>query len=374
MALLTAYPARGGTIRGLLLLAVLALTSGNWAFGVEPPAEDGGWRMRTFMISHWSFPKDEARLKLFAQAGFNTVIATPQELPACRRHGWQALLAIEAEKAGDYVRDPIIWGYFVFDEPALKKVGYETFAGRMEALHKLDPTRPAYINLNEKDDPEKFIKLLAPRVLSYDYYPWWATPEPFFPLLEKFRRAALSANIPLICWVEAVAAAHGPAPADNEAKLRHSVYSALAYGAKGIQWWAWRPDNQDAAKINAELKVLGPTLMQLRSVDVFHTAPLPPQTRALPADLWVQSPTESLLLGLFKDAVGNDFILAANRNWKAATQATLTFSGAVSAVSMLDRKTGNWVDLQLTSKGNQKTIPLQLAPGDGVLLRITRNK
>ena len=49
------------------------------------------------MISHWSFPKEESRLQQFAKAGFNTVIATPEELPYCRRFGWQALLAKHRE-------------------------------------------------------------------------------------------------------------------------------------------------------------------------------------------------------------------------------------------------------------------------------------
>ena len=324
------------------------------------------------MISHWSFPKDETRLKQFAKAGFNTVIATPAELPDCRRFGWQALLAAPPEVARDFANDPLVWGYFVFDEPAQKNVAYAALVKKMEAYHSLDARRPAYINLNERDDPEAFIKILKPRILSYDYYQWWAKPEPFFPLLEKFRRAALVGNIPLICWVEAVTVSHGPAPADNEAKVRHSVYSALVYGAKGIQWWAWRADNQDAQNINAELRALGPVLVTLRSVDVFHTAPLPPQTRAVPEESWVKYSTESLLLGLFKNEKGQDFILAANRDWKTPRTAVLAFTPPVSQVSMLDRKTGQWVDLQLSQADCAQTLSHKLPPGDGILLRVIR--
>ncbi|MCE9557054.1 MAG: hypothetical protein K8T91_27215, partial [Planctomycetes bacterium] len=206
----------------------------------------------------------------------------------------------------------------------------------------------------------------------YDYYQWWATQEPFFPLLEKFRRAALGANIPLICWVEAVATPNGPVPADNAARIRHSVYSALAYGAKGIQWWAWRADNQDAQHINAELKMLGPVLMTLRSVDVFHTAPLPPGTRGLPEQSWVKTATDSLTLGFFKNEQGEDFILVANREWKAPRTAVLTFATPLSKVSMLDRKTGQWVEMKLDSSARAQTVSHILPPGDGILLRVVR--
>jgi len=323
------------------------------------------------MISHWSFPKDEKRLPQFAKAGFNTVIATPGELQACREHGWRAILAAPEDEAAKYLEDPIVWGYFVFDEPALKKVPYNTFVKRMEAFHGLDPKRPAYINLNEKDDPEAFIKTLKPRVLSYDYYQWWAKPEPFFPLLEKFRAAALAADIPLLCWVEAVAAAHGPPPADNEAKIRHSVYSALAYGAKGIQWWAWRPESPDCAKINAELKVLGLTLITLHSTDVFHTGPLPPQTRPVPEKFWVQSSTPSLLLGVFQNKEKQDFLLVANRDWQHDHGAELVFDSSITTIATLDKASGKWTDAKLVAKDDRKTLTLPLAKGDGILLRVS---
>ncbi|MCH8044611.1 MAG: hypothetical protein IID44_12935 [Planctomycetes bacterium] len=47
------------------------------------------------------------------------------------------------DKAEAYVDDPVVWGYHVFDEPGRKKVPYKTFVEKMQAFHKLDPTRPA---------------------------------------------------------------------------------------------------------------------------------------------------------------------------------------------------------------------------------------
>jgi hypothetical protein len=351
-----------------LLSAVVTLAAASVG-DADPPPAPAATPQRTFLISHWSFPKDPVRLKQFAAAGFNTVIATPEELAACRQYGWQALLAAPLDQARELAADKIVWGYFVFDEPARKKVPYADLAERVHQFHQLAPPRPVYINLNELDNPEEFIRVLRPRVLSYDYYQWWAGQEPFFPLLEKFRRAAQEAKIPLLCWVEAVAVPHGPAPADNEGRVRHSVYSALGYGAKGIQWWGWRPDNQDAARINAELKVLGPELVQLQSVDVFHTPPLPAQARPLPPDAWVRTATPSLLLGLFKNDQGEDFLLLANRDWREPNTASLTFTRPVSSVSILERKTGDWKQAELKRDQGQ-TLEHRLGPGDGELLRV----
>lgn len=372
-----------GLVVGAGLAIVVAV--GCWSLhaqGKEAAAPAARTTSRpAFLISHWSIPQGKERLEAFTQAGFNTILVEPADLPACRQHGWQALLAVPADRAAKYAADPAVWGYFLLDEPARKHIAYDTLAPQFAAFHRLDPARPAYVNLNEEDDPAAFIQAVRPRVLSYDYYQWWAGNEPFFPLLEKFRSAAVKANIPLLCWVEASAARRGPIGADNEGRIRHSVFSALAYGAKGIQWWYWRPENRDVQRINAELKLLGPELVNLHSVDVFHTGPLSRDTRPIPAECWVQSPTESLLLGLMQNDHGDDYLLVANKDWKAARTATLKFAQSVSAVAMLNKKTGGWVDLSLSPLGEKqalsvaganRTLSRELAAGDGMLLRVTR--
>ncbi len=135
------------TRRSVLSVALLTTIAGGSTVRGEPNATSHvrAWTMPTFMISHWGFPKDEKQLKQFSRAGFNTVIAVPEELPQCRKHGWKALLAVSADKAEAYVDDPVVWGYHVFDEPGRKNVPYKTFVEKMQAFHKLDPARPAYI-------------------------------------------------------------------------------------------------------------------------------------------------------------------------------------------------------------------------------------
>jgi hypothetical protein len=304
-------------------------------------------------------------MRQFAADGFNTVIAVPAELPRCREYGLQAILAADAATATNFIHDPSIWGYFILDEPARKHIPYDTVAAKVAEFHRLDSNRPAYVNLNELDDPAEFIRVARPRVLSYDYYQWWAGREPFFPLLEKFSAAARDAGIPLIAWVEAVCVPGGaPVPANNLAKIRLSVNSLLAYGAKGIQWWAWRPDNRDAGTVNAALRRLGPALAPLRHVAAFHTAPVPEGSRAIPTDCWVQSPTEGLLLGLFQDGRGEDYVYVVNRSYDRPAEAVLTMARP-SAVRALELQSGRWA-----AKG-QGLVRQRLEGGGGVLLHVS---
>lgn len=48
---------------------------------------------------------------------------------------------------------------------------------------------------------------------------------------------------------------------------------------------------------------------------VFHTSPLPFDTRELPTDFWVQTEIPELALGIFQDGKKSDLILVVNRNY-----------------------------------------------------------
>ena len=47
---------------------------------------------------------------------------------------------------------------------------------------------------------------------------------------------------------------------------------------------------------------------------------------------------------------------------------------SVSSVMMLDRKTGKWVERPIRQKGAQHALSHKLAPGDGMLLRVIRDR
>jgi len=346
------------------------------------------WQMTEFMISFWGGPEDEASAKLMAEAGFNVVMCQSDKLELCRKYGLKAMLFDSStELAFQLTEDTAVWGYYILDEPGSAEE-FEELSLRVKAFRKADPNHPAYINLLSSggDYLDDFMKTVRPDILSYDYYQWWWGSEAHFPKLEEYRAAALTTKTPLICWIEANADRNaeyntpGYLP-DNMVKLRQSVYTSLAYGIKGIQWFVgsliFERDEatgtfkltqagKDVASINAELKRLGPILVQLGSTDVFHTRPLPSETRELPADYWIQTETPDLVLGMFQDDMKSDFILVVNRNYRQERQVVLRFLRPVLLVEKFDKQTGKWTTLPL-----DKVVKLVLGPADGELLKVS---
>ena len=373
------------------------------ARAADAGAPVAGWKMPEFMISYWGGPKDDATAEAVVQAGFNTVMCKPDKLDLCRRHGLKALLTdVTPQPASKLREDQAVWGYFLRDEPADDRF-FPALARSAAAFRQADPSHPAYVNLGWTACPRSFVDAVRPQVLSYDEYWWWWKGD-YFPMMEEYRSVAQGAGIPLICWVEVNTGPDsevGPAkihPANNLARLRHSVYCPLAYGVKGIQWFVDRlvfdgtqltPSGKDVAAVNAELKRLGPILMGLRSLDVYHVAKadVPKSTRPLPHHYWVQTVTSETVLGTFKDAQGGDFLMLVNRNVHKEQAAVARFGRPVAAVEKFDKQKGGWANLAVVNaeqfdkreewaklialrRRGRQAVELTLSPGDGELLRI----
>ena len=260
------------------------------------------------------------------------------------------------------------------------------------ALNNADPTHPAYINLlsGGGDYLAKFMETVKPNILSYDFYQWWWGREGHFTNLEQYRAAALSADIPLFCWVEINAnkemeRGHGDPPTDNAVKLRQSVYTNLAYGVKGIEWFTTpyvfehgtsnvTSAGREVAAINKELKKIGPILVKLKSTEVFHTKPVPAGTKQLPDDYWLQTETENIVLGFFKhkDKTRTDYLMIANKDIKDKCSVVLKFIHPVLKVRKFNKLKGKWKTLSINKTVDARTVSLDLPPGDGDLLEIYR--
>ncbi|MBC7289263.1 MAG: hypothetical protein H5T86_14735, partial [Armatimonadetes bacterium] len=242
----------------------------------------------------------------------------------------------------------------------------------------------------------KFCEMVKPRFLSYDYYQWWWGAASHFRWLEVHREVAQRYGLPMLVWVEANAdprwewgkpgATYLP---DNLPKIRQSVYTSLAYGAKGIQWFVWtliferspqdrnKPGpalteaGRDVAKINRELRVLGPVLVRLQSTAVYHTEPVPPGTRPFPQDAPVAVSGRHITAGFFEGADKSTFVMIVNRHIGSRAWPKLVFHRSVKAVEMLDRQSGRWRLLQTHAEPDGRpSLRVVLDKGDGVLLRL----
>ena len=358
-----------------------------------------GWQMDEFLISFWGGPENPSQAAAIRRAHFTTVMCRLSYLDLCRDAGLKAILFdISPSQARRLRAEDSVWGYSLKDEPENHE--FPRIARLAKSLRRADPGHPVYVNLGWKADPDLFVRTVKPQILSFDDYRWW-WKEDFLPLLDKYRRISLEEDLPLLFWVEANTGPDSEAgpgavyPADNMARIRSSVFTALAYGARGIQWFVDRlifdgsrltHAGEDVALVNAELKNLGPVLMKLRSSEVYHcgSGQVPRGARSLPRDFWVQTSTPEGLIGLFKDSAGRDYIMAVNRGTEHTRQARLRFKTPVSRAQLLDKKSGRWIDLsleQISTAGReaedlspQPTVLVEirfpLSPGDGELIRI----
>ena len=162
--------------------------------------------------------------------------------------------------------------------------------------------------------------------------------------------------------------------------MRHSVFTSLAYGAKGIQWFHGkhlfagdhlRPNGRDVAVINAELQELGPALVSLRSVDVYHTPPSPPATRQIPKTFWTEIAGGEFVLGLMKHPgqPDTDYFLLAHRDHTRGEEAALKFTRLGITVEKMNKNTGDWESQTVTEVDGLSRVTLPVGAGDGELLR-----
>jgi len=222
-------------------------------------------------------------------------------------------------------------------------------------------------------------------LISYDHYHFLKSGDgdQYFLNLALIREAALEARKPFLNIIQASTVE--PAwrlPSASEP--RFLAFTTLAYGGRGISYFLyWGPQWQGglyqdskpsplaraAAALNAELVRFGPVLLALESTGVYHTAPLPYGTNALPATAPVRFLGQGeFVLSLFGSGGETTAFMVVNRNYRKGATATLKVTLPGKRIQELDRKTGQWSDGERLSDGH--TITVWLSPGDGGLFRV----
>ncbi|HEY6867003.1 MAG TPA: hypothetical protein VI792_07090 [Candidatus Eisenbacteria bacterium] len=252
-------------------------------------------------------------------------------------------------------------------------------------------------------------------VLSFDNYPF-EVPRPvfrrYFVQLATVRdRAARYSRpgyaIPFWSVIQASprrekgASPYYPTPTFNQ--IRWQAYVSIAYGAKGILYWTLRPmagppsepgfgasflqrdgspngalyDSLTA--LNAELRGLGPTLMSLDPVAVFHAAAnrfvLPRGDDSLtsansPLQLVsaLRGVTNQGLAGSFRARAGGDgYILIANKDTLVAQSFRVTLRSGPRAIERVRKTDGGLVPVASNASAFDTGI---IAPGGGELFRL----
>ena len=319
-------------------------------------------------------------------------------------------------------RHPALEAYYIMDEPG---AGAFDGLGKLVAyLRERDPAHLAYINLyptyaneaqlgvsadaadrakvgypqnfagvgtNDKtvlayrEHVKKFIEIVKPDLISYDHYHFLKSDDgkQYFLNLALIRAAAQEANKPFLNIIQANTIEKSWRLPDA-AEMRWLVYTTLAYGGRGISYFTyWGPKSygglyqdgkpaplaRDVAALNAKIAQLGPALMALDSVGVYHTAPLPYGTEAIPANAPVQIVGKGeFVLGLFGASGRTTSFMIVNRSYKKPAEAVLKVAITGSKLEELDRKTGKWSASE--TLGPDRTVRIKLVPADGRLLRV----
>jgi hypothetical protein len=322
---------------------------------------------------------------------------------------------------------PALEAYYITDEPG---AGAFPGLGKLVAyLRERDPAHLAYINLyptyaneeqlgvsadaaerarvgqptdsgaNEADSGtvlryrehlRQFIETVQPDLISYDHYHFLKDADgqqkdgkEYFLNLGMIRTAALGADRPFLNIIQAntiIKSWRLP----NAAEMRWLVFTTMAYGGRGISYFTyWGPTEynglyqegqaapllNDVALLNREIAAIGPALMELDSVGIYHTAPVPLGAEALPSDAPVRILGDGeFVIGLLGQEDQASAFMIVNRNYKHAAEVTVEITLPGRRLQELDRQTGKWMRVQRL--GGKHAVTLELAAGDGRLFRV----
>lgn len=209
---------------------------------------------------------------------------------------------------------PALAGYFLRDEPGCS--GFAALAEWAKKIKTADSAHFCYLNLLPDYAPaealgvpdyrqyvNRFIREVPIQLLSFDYYPvvGGELRGSWYENLEIFADEARKAGKPF--WAFALATAHDPYPVPTTAQLKLQMYSNLAYGAQGLQYFTyWNPDTttwkfhqapitlekrrspvyDQIRQVNAELQNRAFVFLGARVTGTWHTGEtLPAGTRRL---------------------------------------------------------------------------------------------
>jgi hypothetical protein len=278
---------------------------------------------------------------------------------------------------------PALGGYFVWDEPNVSN--FASIANQITRIEALDPVHPCYVVLFpnyanavqlgtgtnaevicSKAEYEAYVRqymqVVSPPFLCFDHFgirgdnTHRAVSERYYENLELIADEAKKANIPF--WGYALSSAITGFPIPTLADLRLQMYSNLAYGAQGLNYYAYwnggtQPPVADGVKtptyyvvqemnreiktlskvfLNAEVKLLGHTGTPPAGCTALATAQLPSVIQSI----WTSS-SGALVSVLEK---GNDhFLVVVNRDINVDLQVKVEGTAALRRV----RKDGSIV-------------------------------
>ncbi len=303
---------------------------------------------------------------------------------------------------------PAYMGHVFYDEPSRQQ--FELLTALKEEYEKHAPDGLAYLNLfptyasveqkggTSLEYVQDYLSTFKPSILSYDHYPFLIKTsdneianitEDYFYNLELIRSETLKQHTPF--WVFIQTLSFNRSHRDpTEDELRWQVFTSLAYGAKGIQYftyWTPRPSGgetfgegmidlegnktkhySEVQRLNKDVQAIGSQMLDWTSEGVIHYGFSPPL---------VAEPTESLdaineitgdsaIVGGFSNDKGASAILVVNASYEKAAATTITVNSSFKKYTM-------WRSNEsATNQLKNDIIELELGAGEGVWIQFEK--
>jgi hypothetical protein len=354
---------------------------------VQASGGESRFVQRDFAIGLWNDPPADAQMDAhyaeIAEANFTFLVgifgaSTPEgvarQLAMCEKHGIGAIVSMAGQAPAQLPTNSACWGYFLADEP-----GPDSFAGlrrTVDALHEARPGKLAFINLYPNYVPAwaigntsyvehvtRFVKDVNPDVLCMDHYPHFLPNADgraaYCDNLAVMREQSLSAKISF--WNFFNTLPFGDHSNPTEAQIRWQIYTSVAYGAKGVLYFCyWNPSGKtfekdgaiitsrgkrtrhydEAKRINAVLRNLGPTLMKLTSTGVVHRGPKDDGATLLKGSGIRSLDSGDYLIGSFRHEDGRRGVLLNNYDFAYSAWPTVEFDAPTNSVFEISPTTG----------------------------------
>lgn len=236
--------------------------------------------------------------------------------------------------------------------------------------------------------------------LSFDHYPFRASgnSDTYYKDLEVIRRVAYeNGGLKTACFLQTGSWNGMRNPTASE--QRWNMYSVLAYGIKNPNYFCWmaapyveppagegmldhvideegnHTERYEPAKqINSEVTVLGPTLMKVDAVHVYHTSTTPKEVPEYPQNYFIQPVSRELeddaIVSIMKCKDGSGYyIMIVNKNVEDTRTLSFTLDAdavGITGVKEVSKETGKPVDCDYADG----VLTAEFAPGDGRLFKL----
>lgn len=310
-------------------------------------------------------------------------------------------LALATAVMQDYGHYKCMPGIFLWDEPS--EENFETIRLLREAFEKVAPDKLLYTLVlpsygryawdpNNVDDCayknyiDGYMKTCDPHVVCVDYYPLVSGTESLMENnlwrdLGYCRKHAMETGKPLWFYFQA-SAVYGGKSAPTDAGYKVQMYSALAYGTKGLSYFCAEgnisvpetggpTERFEALKeINFNVRRLGDFLLNKDMGPLYHTG----LREEMVSQYCINSVSEAacpftaapdgLLIGTFQDAEGQ-YLVIVNKDYNEPVEGTLQLK-ETACISCFLQEDGTLSDL-----GTGDSIALALPAGDCAVYRLS---